>query len=155
MSGNTGGGGGTGGAVVQDKGPSIVALAFLVLAAAIALVIGIKALRRALRFTGSDPRLLATACRRDLVGYLADQGFELSPSATLTEVGGVLDRYYAVDGRPFVEAATLARFGRPGDADEAAGRARRELRRIRRDLRHQLSVLSRFRGAVSLRSLTI
>jgi hypothetical protein len=67
----------------------------------------------------------------------------------------VLDRYYAVDGRPFVEAATLARFGRPGDVDEAASRARRELRRIRRDLRHQLSVLSRFRGAVSLRSLTI
>jgi protein-glutamine gamma-glutamyltransferase len=155
FSGTSSGAGGAGGTVVQDKGPSIVALAFLVLAAAVGLVIGIKALRRALRFTGSDPRSLAAACRRDLVGYLADQGFELAPSATLAEVGAVLDRYYAVDGRPFVEAATLARFGRPGDVDEAASRARRELRRIRRDLRHQLSVLSRFRGAVSLRSLTI
>jgi transglutaminase-like putative cysteine protease len=151
----SGSGSGSGGTIVQDKGPSLVALAFLVLAAAVGLVIGIKALRRALRFTGNDPRSLAAACRRDIVGYLADQGFELSPSATLAEVGAVLDRYYAVDGRRFVEAATLARFGRPGDANQAVSRARRELRRIRRDLRQQLSTLSRFRGAISLRSLTV
>jgi transglutaminase-like putative cysteine protease len=146
---------GSGGTIVRDKGPSLVALALLVLAAAVAVVIGLKALRRALRFANHDPRALASACRRDIVGYLADQGFNLTPSATLSEVGGVLDRYYAVDGRTFVRATTVARFGPPSAADEAVAEARRELRRLRRDLRHQLSAASRLRGAVSVRSLTI
>jgi hypothetical protein len=143
------------GTTVRDQGPSIVALAFLVLAAAIGLIVGLKALLRALRFSGRDPRALAAACRRDLVGFLADQGFELSPSATLAEVGAILDRYYAVDGGTFVRATALARFGPPDAAEEAVSQARRELRRLRRDLRHQLSAMSRFRGAISLRSLTI
>jgi hypothetical protein len=146
---------GAGGTTVSDKGPSIVALAFLVLAGAVGLIIGIKELRRRIRLAGSDPRGLAAACRRDIVGYLADQGFELSPSATLTEVGALLDRYYAVDGRTFVRATALARFGPPAEAEEAGNRARRELRRLRRDLRHQLNAVSRFRGAISLRSLTV
>jgi hypothetical protein len=149
---SSGGGGVT---VVRDKGPSIVALAFLVLAVALGAIVGLKALRRAMRFAGRDPRALATACRRDIVGYLADQGLTLSPSATLGEVGDALDRYYAVDAGPFVRATTVARFGRPGDVEAALTRARRELRRIRRDLRHQVGAVSRFRGAVSLRSLTM
>jgi transglutaminase-like putative cysteine protease len=146
---------GSGGTTVSDKGPSILALAFLVLAGAVGLIVGIKELRRRIRLSGHDPRALAAACRRDIVGYLADQGFELPPSATLSEVGALLDRYYAVDGRTFVRATALARFGPPGEAEEAGNRARRELRRLRRDLRHQLSAMSRFRGAVSLRSLTV
>ena len=147
---------GSGGAtVVRDKGPSIVGLAFLVLAAAIGLVVGLKALRRALRFAGRDPRTLATACRKDIVGFLADQGFELPPSASLAEIGEALDRYYAIDASPFVRSASVARFARPSESDAAVVRARRELRRMRRDLRHQLSATSRFRGAISLRSLTL
>jgi transglutaminase-like putative cysteine protease len=146
---------GSGGAVVRDKGPSLVFLAFLVLAGVIGLIVGLKSFLRALRFRDHDPRALASACRRDLVGFLADQGFELSPSATLAEVGALLDRYYAVDGGTFVRATTLARYGPPSVAGDAVERARRELRRLRRDLRQQLSAVSRFRGAVSLRSLTL
>jgi hypothetical protein len=141
--------------IVRSKGPSIVALALLVIAAAISLIVGLKALRRALRFAGRDPRELAAACRRDIVGYLADQGFDLPPSATMAEVGAALDRYYAVEAGLFVRSTTLARFGPPNQSAAALTRARRELRRIRRDLRHQLSVLNRFRGAISLRSLTV
>ena len=141
--------------VVRDKGPSIVALAFLVLAVAVGAIIGLKALRRALRFAGRDHRALAAACRRDIVGFLADQGFDLPPSATLAEVGHALDRYYAVDAAPFIRAATVARFGPPAEARPAVDRARRELRRLRRNLREQLTALNRFRGAVSLRSLTM
>ena len=148
-------GGNGAGTVVRDKGPSIVALAFLVLAAAVAVVMGLKAARRAFRLAGRDPRSLAAACRRDVVGFLADQGYELSPSATLSEVAQALDRYYAVDAGSFVRAVGVARFGPPRGAGEAAEHARRELRRLRRDLRHQLGTLNRFRGAVSLRSLTI
>jgi transglutaminase-like putative cysteine protease len=141
--------------IVHDKGPSIVALAFLVLAAALGFVVGLKALLRALRFARRGPRTLAAAYRKDLVGFLADQGYELPPSATLAEVGEALDRYYAVDAGPFVRSATVARFGRPAQAEDAVVRARRELKRVRRDLKHQLSATSRFRGAVSLRSLTV
>jgi transglutaminase-like putative cysteine protease len=141
--------------VVRDKGPSIIALAFLVLAVAAAVIMGLKALRRVLRFSGRDPRALAGACRRDIIGYLADQGFELPVSATMDDIGAVLDRYFAVDAGPFVRWTTVARFGPPDDADSALARARRELRRLRRDLRHQLSFLARARGAVSLRSLTV
>jgi hypothetical protein len=148
-------GGGAATTIVQDKGPSIVALAFLVLAAALGIVVGLKALLRALRFAGRDPRTLAAACRKDLVGFLADQGYELPPSATLAEVGEALDRFYAVDAEPFVRAATLARFGRPTQAEKEVARARRELKRVRRDLKHQLSATSRLRGAISLRSLTV
>jgi hypothetical protein len=155
VSGTSSQGGGAATTIVQDKGPSIVALAFLVLAAALGIVVGLKALLRALRFAGRDPRALATACRKDLVGFLADQGHELPPSATLAEVGEALDRYYAVDADPFVRAATLARFGRPRQAEDQVARARRELKRVRRDLKHQLSATSRFRGAISLRSLTV
>jgi protein-glutamine gamma-glutamyltransferase len=152
---NSGSGGGGATTVVRDKGPSIVGLALLVLAAAMGLVVGLKALLRALRFAGKDPRTLASACRKDLVGYLADQGHELPPSATLSEVANALDRYYAVDAGSFARWAAIARFARPGEAEEAVGRARRELRRVRRDLRHQLSAMSRFKGAISLRSLTV
>jgi hypothetical protein len=147
---------GSGGAtIVRDKGPSIVGLALLVLAAGMGLVVGLKAMLRAFRFAGKDPRALASACRKDLVGYLADQGHELPPSATLSEVANVLDRYYAVDAGSFARWTAIARFARPGEAEQAVGRARRELGRVRRDLRHQLSAMSRFKGAISLRSLTV
>jgi hypothetical protein len=151
--GNTGNGTGT--TIVRDKGPSIVALAFLVLAGALSAVIGLKALLRAVRFAVRDPRALASACRKDLVGYLADQGYELPQSATLADVGEALDRYYAVDADSFVRWATVARFARPSESQDAVDRARRELRRVRRDLKHQLSATSRFRGAISLRSITV
>jgi transglutaminase-like putative cysteine protease len=141
--------------VVRDKGPSIVLLALLVLLAAAAFVIGLKALRRAVRFAGKDPRALASACRRDVIGFLADQGFDLPASATLADVGRALERYFAVDSAPFVRSATVARFGPPKEAEKAVERARRELRRVRRDLRNQMSAMSRIRGAVSLRSLTM
>src|SRR6185312_12244068 len=147
-----------GGAVVgtvRDKGPSIVVLAFLVLAAAALVVIGLKTVRRTLRFTGRDPRELAGACRRDLMAYLADQGMDVPESATLPELGELVERYFAVDAGPFVRAATIARFGPPDQARVELVRARRELRRVRRDMRNRLNVTSRVRGALSLRSLAV
>ena len=151
--GNSRGGGAIG--VVQDKGPSIVVLAFFVIAAGALVIVGLKMIRRALRFTGRDPREQAGACRRDLMAYLADQGVDVPPSATLAELGELVDRYFAVDAGPFVRAATVARFGRPAEAASALARARRELRRVRRDMRQRINFTSRVRGAVSLRSLAV
>ncbi len=151
--GNSRGGGVVG--VARDKGPSIVVLAFLVIAAGALGIIGLKTIRRTLRFAGRDPREQAGACRRDLMAYLADQGVDVPPSATLAELGHLVDRYFAVDAGPFVRAATVARFGPPVAAGSALTRARRELRRVRHDMRQRIGFTSRVRGAVSLRSLTV
>jgi protein-glutamine gamma-glutamyltransferase len=147
----------SGGAVsaVRDRGPSLLLLLVLVLGGAYAAVVLLKAVRRSARFATRDPRALAGACRRDLVGYLADQGVELPPSATLPEIGTALDRYYAVNADPLVRDLTFARFGAPGEARDALARARGELRDLRRLLRRRLSVFSRLRGAASLRSLAL
>jgi transglutaminase-like putative cysteine protease len=152
--GNSRGGGAVAG-VVREKGPSIVVLAFLVLAAAALVVIGLKTVRRTLRFTGRDPRELAGACRRDLMAYLADQGMDVPASATLGELGELVERYFAVDAGPFVRAATIARFGPPDQARVELVRARRELRRVRGDIRNRINMTSRVRGALSLRSLAV
>jgi transglutaminase-like putative cysteine protease len=141
--------------VVRDKGPSIVVLAFLVIAAAALVVVGLKTVRRTLRFAGKDPRELAGACRRDLMAYLADQGMDVPASATLGELGELVERYFAVEAGPFVRAATIARFGPPDQARVEVVRARRELRRVRRDIRNRINMTSRVRGALSLRSLAV
>jgi transglutaminase-like putative cysteine protease len=148
---------GRGGAVsvVRDKGPSLVLLVLLVLGSAYAGIVGLKAVRRSLRFAARDPRELAAACRQDVVGYLSDQGLELPPSLTLRELGETLDRYYAVNADNLVHDLSLARFGRPDEARPAVRRARGELREVRRALRATLGVPSRLRGAASLRSLSV
>jgi hypothetical protein len=151
-------GGGTGSGtftVVRDRGPGLFALLALVVGGGIAVVLLLKAIRRSARFAARDPRTLASACRRDLVGFLADQGVDLAPSATLPEIGAILQRFYSVDATPFVRDVTVARFGPRAQAEHALGRARRDLRQVRRSLRARIGVGSRIRGAVSLRSLWV
>ncbi|MGH2994838.1 MAG: transglutaminaseTgpA domain-containing protein [Gaiellaceae bacterium] len=150
------GGTGSGGAVgvVTDKGPSLLLLVLIVLGGAYSAVVALKASRRTLRFATTDTRELATACRRDLVGFLADQGVEVPSSSTLPEIGAALDRHYAVEGDHLVRDLTLARFGPPAEAPDALRRARRELRTVRKQLRRALGVTSRLRGSASLRSLS-
>jgi hypothetical protein len=124
-------------------GAACAALAFL----------GLKALRRRVRLAASDPRRVATACRRDLVGYLADQGVDVPESTTLTELGERVATRYGVDTTYFVRAASEARFGGPERAPEAARIARRELRTLERGIRRELTPTARARGAFRARSL--
>ena len=140
---------------VRDRGPSLILVLLVVIGGAFAAIVGLKAVRRSARFATRDPRELASACRRDVVGYLADQGVDVSPSATLPEIGATLERYYAVSAEPLVRDLTLARFGPPSGAPDALRRARRELREVRRNLRRRLGIISRVRGSASLRSLSV
>ena len=107
----------------------------------------------AARGSQRDPRELASACRKDVVGYLADQGIEISPSATLPEIGDTLSSATTRQRR----AARPRPHARPLRASSVAPRAsaglRRELREVRRGLRRRLGVISRVKGAASLRSL--
>jgi transglutaminase-like putative cysteine protease len=141
--------------VVRDRGLSLFALLAIVIGCGIAALLVLKAIRRSTRFATRDPRELASACRRDVVGFLADQGVDLPRSATMPEIGSMLERFYSIDASSFVRDVTMARFGPPQQAGAAVRRARRDLRDVRRGLRHRLGVGSRVRGAVSLRSLSV
>ncbi|MBA2616128.1 MAG: transglutaminase domain-containing protein [Actinobacteria bacterium] len=148
------GGGGVPGAVA-DTGRSILSLVLLLgLAGAGALLVA-KELRRRLRFASRDPRELAGACRRDLEGYVADQGYTVPRSATLAELGALVENRFAVDTSPFVRALTEARYGRPDVVAPGVRRARSELRRLRRRMSRQLGLPERIRGALSVRSLGV
>jgi Transglutaminase-like superfamily/TgpA N-terminal domain len=150
--GETGGGGVP--SAVAETGGSVVALVVLVLGGAAAAVVLLKEGRRRLRFAARDPRALASAYRRDLVGYLADQGYEIPASATARELGELVERRYGVKPEPFVAALADARYGPPGTARARSRAARAELRRLRGRLSRQLGLVRRVRGAVSVRSLT-
>jgi transglutaminase-like putative cysteine protease len=151
------GGGALGGAagelVTKERGASLLRFLVLVaLALGTAIALAKLVLRRA-RFLTRDPRRLAGACRRELVDFLLDQGIRLAPSATLAELGALLAEELDVDARPFVTAATAARYGPLRDASAAAARARDELRALERVIRRRLSASERARGLLSLRSL--
>jgi len=138
------------------SGGSEGSLLRLLALAALALTAGIGLLKLALRrarFVTRDPRKVAAACRRELGEFLADQKIAIPESATLAELGEVVRQQVALDVAPFVDAVTAARYGPPERAEEAARRARRELRLVERALRRRLSVWERVRGLVSVRSL--
>ena len=141
--------------VVRDQGRGLLTVLALVVGGALAALLILKALRRSARFATRDPRELAGACRRDLAGYLADQGVDVPPSATMPDLGVLLQRFYSVDAGSFCRDVTLARFGPPDEARAALRRARRDLREIRGGLRERLGLVSRIRGALSVRSLSI
>jgi transglutaminase-like putative cysteine protease len=155
--GDSGEAGTSSGAAASDEGGAgtIAGLVLIVLACLLALLLGVKELRRRFRFLGADPRREAGACRRDLLAFLADQGVSFPPSATLADVGHYVERRYRVDARPFVRAADEARFGPSTHGADAARRARRELKALLRQMRQQITLGRRARGALSLRSLAV
>jgi hypothetical protein len=136
-----------------DRQDSLLRLLVLVAAAVASGIAVLKLGIRRARYLTSDPRRLAAACRRELVDFLADQRVDVPESATLGDLAELLRAEAGLDSSRFVEAVESARFGPPENAAEAARRARRELRRLERSLRDQLSRWDRTRGLLSVRSL--
>jgi transglutaminase-like putative cysteine protease len=116
-------------------------------------LVALKAARRRARYHSKDPRAVAAACRRELSEILLDQRIDVPQSATLKELGDLLDSQLEIGASVFVEAAGGARFASPPAAAQAAVRARAEARELRRVLRQRLSTYERLSGALSLRSL--
>jgi transglutaminase-like putative cysteine protease len=136
-----------------DSAPSLVGVG-LVLAAAWVLLLGLgKAAVRRARYLSRDPRRLATASRRELEDFLRDQGAAVPRNATLATLQRAVQQELGLDARLFADAAARARFGPPGSGEQAASAPRREVRRLLRAARRDLSVWARLRGLVSLRSL--
>ncbi len=109
--------------VVRDKGPSLVVLVLLVLAAAaFAVSVLLKAVLPHAPLRGRAPSRACGRLPARRVGYLADQGLEVPPSATLGEIGRARGPLLRSGRRPVRRrAATLARFGPP---DRGPRRAR-------------------------------
>jgi transglutaminase-like putative cysteine protease len=138
-----------------DNGAVALLRLVLLLAGGLALLlVAAKTARRQVRFASNDPRRIASACRSDLVGYLADQRVEAAPSLTLSELGELVETEFAVDSDRYVNSLSEARFGPPAESGPAIRRARRELRLLRRELGRQLGLGRRLRGTLSARSLT-
>jgi transglutaminase-like putative cysteine protease len=142
-------------AVAQQDEPSLLRLLALLALGLLAGVTVAKQAWRHARFLTRDPRRAAAACRRELADFLADQRFVVSSSATVAELGEIARHELGVNPEPFVSAVDAARYGRPERAGIAARAARRELRRLQRDIRHRLSRIERARGLVSLRSFGV
>jgi protein-glutamine gamma-glutamyltransferase len=137
----------------RGRAPSLVGVA-MVLGAAWILLVGLgKALVRRSRYVARDPRRIATASRRELEGFLRDQGVSIPPDATLVTLQRAVHDELGLDGRPFTLAVARARYGPPGAGTDSAGAARRELRALLRRARGELSLWARFRGFASLRSV--
>jgi protein-glutamine gamma-glutamyltransferase len=132
---------------------ALLKLLVLVLAALVAFVGLLKLVLRKRRYLTRDPRRLAAASVRDLRDWLADQGVAAPESATLHDLGGIVRGEFGIDANEFVDAAAAARYGPARGAGTAARDARRQLKRLRRELRGSLSRSERALGFVSLRSL--
>jgi transglutaminase-like putative cysteine protease len=148
--------GGQGAATPGDDRPASGSLIALLLGvgATIGAAIWIaKFVRRRLRYATSDPRRVAGAVRLELVDYLTDQGMPVAASATPAELSDELQRNAGVQGERLASALSEARYGPESLAPDAASRARRELRAVRRSLRQRLGTRARLRGLLSLRSL--
>jgi hypothetical protein len=147
-----------GAAVQADSGgsrqaPSLLAIGLVLAALWVVVLGGAKEVVRRSRYLTRDPRGAATASRRELEGFLRDQGIAVSASATLDDLRRTVGAEIGLDGRAFAVAAARARFGPPGEDGRDALAARKELKKLLRAVRFQLSGWDRFRGFVSLRSL--
>ncbi len=137
----------------HSRTPGLLRLLLLLVAGLVVAIVGAKLVVRRSRYLTGDPRRLATACRRELQDILRDQLVDVPDSATVEELAAIVEAEFGVDARAFGLHATVARFGPPAGAREAARQMRRSMRELRRGLRRELTRLDRTRGLLSLRSL--
>jgi protein-glutamine gamma-glutamyltransferase len=140
-----------GGAIASGHPVARVVVAGLI--ALVLLLVLAKLVFQRSRFLTGDPRAIATACRRELVGYLLDVGITIPGNLGLAELGQVVRTRTGVDSDRLVERMGLARFGPPSESAEAAREAKSELRTVRRRLRRAIPFRRRARGLFSVRSL--
>jgi transglutaminase-like putative cysteine protease len=143
---------------VTEKGGGVgralpVLLLLLALAAVAGSIVTAKTASRLRRRAHRDPRRVAAACRQELASFLADQRIDVAQSATLRELGDLVQYEFGVQAQSFVVAATAARFAPESDAIAGAVTARRELRAVLGEARRGLTRWERTRGLFSLRSL--
>ena len=137
----------------SSKGFPVTQVVVLALIALVLLFAAVKLAITRRRFLTGDPRSIATACRRELVGYLLDVGITIPRNLGLADLGEVVRTRTGVDSHRLVESMGVARFGPPRTSEAAAREAKSELRKVRRRLRRAIPFGRRARGLFSVRSL--
>jgi hypothetical protein len=141
-------GGGSGG-----RNAGVARFVVLGAAALVLLFLTVKAVVRRRRFLSNDPREIATACRRELVGYLLDIGITIPRTLSLADLREHVRKRTGVDSGRLVASMGLARYGPPDASAAAAHQAKSELRAVRKSLRRAIPLKRRARGLFSVRSL--
>jgi transglutaminase-like putative cysteine protease len=152
--------GATGGDVAKGRGggsggrnAGVARFVVLGAAALVLLFLTVKAVVRRRRFLSNDPREIATACRRELVGYLLDIGITIPRTLSLADLREHVRKRTGVDSGRLVASMGLARYGPPDASAAAAHQAKSELRAVRKSLRRAIPLKRRARGLFSVRSL--
>jgi transglutaminase-like putative cysteine protease len=117
-----------------------------------ALLAAAKAAAVRWRYLRRDPRARVEAVFRELVTFVSDQGLRVPPSTTVVELAEQVKAAFGVDISAFAAEATVARYAPPALAAPASAQLRRELRRVKREIRGELSRWERASGAFRLRA---
>ncbi|MGN6379068.1 MAG: transglutaminase TgpA family protein [Gaiellales bacterium] len=132
--------------------PGFFTAVFLLAALVVALLAVAKLAAVRWRYLRRGPRAQAAAAYHELSTFLGDQGVAPQSSRTFEELARELDRVYGVDGIPFAQAASRARYGPDRGARGAEREMRKELRVVKRGVRRQLSWRERATGSLRLRA---
>jgi transglutaminase-like putative cysteine protease len=116
-------------------------------------VVALKAVAVRWRYLRRGPRAKAAAAYHDLATFVGDQGMEVRPEDTFEELAERVDSTFGVDAKAFARSATRARYAPLPMAEDEARQLRRQLRRIKHDVRERLTPRERFGGALRLRAV--
>jgi len=105
------------------------------------------------RYLRRGPRAKAAAAYHDLATFVGDQGMEVRPEDTFEELAERVDGTFGVDAKAFARSATRARYAPLPVAEDEARQLRKQLRRIKHDVRERLTPRERFGGALRLRTV--
>jgi hypothetical protein len=114
-------------------------------------VLVLKAVAVRWRYLRRGPRAKAAAAYHDLATFVGDQGMELHPDDTFEELAERIQSTFGVDAAAFGHSATRARYAPLTVAEPEARLLRRQLRRIKHDVRQRLTPRERAGGALRLR----
>jgi transglutaminase-like putative cysteine protease len=142
--------GGTATASHRGRGFLTAVLILAVVLAAILAVVKFAAVRW--RYLRRGPRQQASAAYHELSTFLGDQGVVPVSSRTFEDLAHEINRWYAVDASDFAASASRARYGPAAGAGEAESEMRSSLRRLKRQIRKQISRRDRLSGALRMRA---
>ena len=142
--------GGTTTASHRGRGFLTAVLILAVVLAAILAIAKFAAVRW--RYLRRGPRQQASAAYHELSTFLGDQGVVPVSSRTFEDLAHEINRWYAVDASQFAASASRARYGPAAGAGEAESEMRSSLRRLKRQIRKQISRRDRLSGALRMRA---
>jgi transglutaminase-like putative cysteine protease len=116
-------------------------------------ILALKAIAVRWRYLRRGPRAKAAAAYHDLATFVGDQGMEVRPEDTFEELAERVDSTFGVDAKAFARSATRARYAPLPMAEDEARQLRKQLRRIKHDVRERLTPRERFGGALRLRAV--